>query len=618
MLKLLRFLKPYYWQIILLLVMTGGQAFCTLMLPSIMADVINNGIVLNNTDYIWRQGLVMLVMTIIAGACSLGANYFSAKVGANFLRDVRAAIYVKVLSLNLEDTKDFSTASLINRTTNDVTQVQQAIMMMLSLMLFAPMMFIFAIVMAIKTAAEMSWIIVVGVTAIVIIATVILTLAVPKFKIFQKLVDRITLVTRENLTGLRVIRAFNNEKTEKEKFSGSNNKLTKLLKYLDGILELFGPMINLVFNGMTLLCAWVGISLLSETKDYAYIGNMTAFAQYVSFVMMSFLMLTMLFVMLPRANVCAERINEVLKIKPGFGWREQTKGVPEKNATIEFRNVGFSYPDAEEKILTGISFVAKAGETTAFIGSTGSGKSTLVNLIPRFYEATEGEILVDGIDIREYEKDDLIKRVGLVPQKGVLFAGTVTTNIKFGAPNATDKEVREAARIAQADGFIRKMPGEYNAKISQGGKNVSGGQKQRISIARAIAKKPDIYIFDDAFSALDMKTNAKLREALKPVTRDAVMLVVAQRVSTVKDADQIVVLENGKTVGKGKHLELLNECPVYQSIVKSQLSDQEYAEEMRKAEEYVKKIDAAGAKAAAEDAKTTAGTPAKKMEAMNG
>lgn len=606
MFKLLRFLKPYWWQTILLLLMTGGQAFCTLMLPSIMADVINNGIVPNNTDYIWQQGLVMLIMTAVAGICSLAANYFSAKVGAEFSRDIRAAIYIKVLSLNLEDTKDYSTASLINRTTNDVTQVQQAIMMMLSLMLFSPMMFIFALVMAIKTAIEMSWIIVVGVTAIVVLATIILTLTVPKFKVFQKLVDRITLVTRENLTGLRVIRAFNNEKIEKEKFTGSNNKMTKLMMYLDGILEMLGPMINLIFNGTTLLCAWVGISLLNETKNFDYIGNMTAFAQYVSFVMMSFLLLTMVFVMLPRANVCAGRINEVLKIKPKFKWREQTNGVPDKNTTIEFRNVGFSYPNAEEKVLSGISFTARAGETTAFIGSTGSGKSTLVNLVPRFYEATEGEILVDGINIREYEKDDLINRVGLVPQKGVLFAGTVTSNIKFGAPNATEKDVHKAAEVAQADGFIRKMPEGYNAKISQGGTNVSGGQKQRISIARAIAKKPDIYVFDDAFSALDMKTDKKLREALEPVTRDAVMLIVAQRVSTVKDADQIVVLENGKTVGKGKHLELLSNCLVYRSIVKSQLSDAEFAAEMREAEKYAKKAEVA-----------TAGPMEKKVEAAN-
>lgn len=569
--------------------MTGGQAFSTLMLPSIMADVINNGIVENNTDYILRQGLVMLIMTILAGGCALGANYFSAKVGAAFSRDIRAAIYQKVLALNLIDTKDYSTASLINRTTNDVTQVQGTIMMMLSLMLFAPMMFIFALVMAIRTAAEMSWIIVVGVAAIVVVATIILTTTVPKFKVFQKLVDRITLVTRENLTGLRVIRAFDNGKIEKEKFSHSNNKMTRLVIFLDGILGVMGPVINLIFNGTTLLCLWVGISLLNETHNYDYVGNIISFTQYVSFVMMSFLMLTMLFVMLPRANVCAGRINEVLRIKPKIKWKNQTNGVPDKNTTIEFRNVSFSYPDAEEKVLSNVSFKAKAGETVAFIGSTGSGKSTLVNLVPRFYEATAGEILMNGIDIREYEKSDLINRVGLVPQRGVLFAGTVATNIKFGAPNATKAEVVEAARIAQADGFIKKMKEGYNAKVAQGGTNLSGGQKQRISIARAIAKKPDIYIFDDAFSALDMKTDAKLRAALKPVTKNSVTLIVAQRASTIKDADQIIVLENGRTVGKGKHLELMNDCSVYQSIVKSQLSDKEFTAEMKKAAKYERK-----------------------------
>ncbi|MBR2709709.1 ABC transporter ATP-binding protein [Candidatus Saccharibacteria bacterium] len=583
MFKLFKYLKPYWWQIILLLIMTGGQAFCTLMLPSIMADIINNGIVPQNTDYIWQQGLIMLAMTLFAGGCSLGANYFSAKVGADYSRDVRAAIYIKVLAMNLADTKDFSTASLINRTTNDVTQVQRAIMIMLSLMLFAPMMFIFAIIMAIKTAAEMSWIIVVGVTAIVLTATLILSATVPKFKIFQNLIDRMTLITRENLTGLRVIRAFDNEKTEKEKFTTANNKITKLMKYLDGILELMGPVVNFIFNGTTLLCSWVGISLLGETKNYAYIGNMSAFAQYVSFVMMSFLMLTMLFVMLPRANVCAGRINEVLKIKPKTKWPGSTKGIPQKSVTLEFKNVSFSYPDAEEKVLSNISFKAAAGETVAFIGSTGSGKSTLINLVPRFYEATEGDILVSGISIKDYEKDDLISRVGLVPQKGVLFAGTVASNIKFGAPNASEADIKEAAKIAQADSFIQKMPGAYDAKISQGGTNVSGGQKQRLSIARAIAKKPDIYIFDDAFSALDMKTDARLREALKPVTKDSVTIIVAQRASTIKNADEIIVLENGKAVGKGKHYELLSTCPVYQSIVKSQLSDKEYSDELKKA-----------------------------------
>ena len=387
-----------------------------------------------------------------------------------------------------------------------------------------------------------------------------------------------TLITRENLTGLKVVRAFNNEKVEKRKFIETNDDLTRLMIFIDRILELSNPLINIIFNGLTLLCSWVGISLL--TQNFDYLGNMTAFAEYVTYVMMSFLMLSLFFIMVPRANVSAARINEVLKAKDKIRWLKETRGIPSKRSSVEFRKVDFAYPDAAEKVLDDISFVAEAGKVTAFIGSTGSGKSTLINLVPRFYEATSGEILVDGLNIKDFSKDDLIRRIGLVPQRGLLFAGTVTSNIKFGAPNATAAEVKKAAEIAQADGFIQKLSGGYNAHIAQGGTNVSGGQKQRLSIARAICKNPDIFIFDDAFSALDMKTDAKLREALKPVTNDAVVLIVAQRISTIKDADQIVVLDKGKMVGKGTHRELLKKCEVYQAIVKSQLSDEEWRKEL--------------------------------------
>ena len=520
----------------------------------------------------------MLGIAIVSAGCALASSYFSARVGANFARDIRADIYKKVLSLNLADTKDYSTASLITRTTNDVNQVQQTIMMMLSVMLLAPMFCIFALIMAVQTAPDMSWIIAIGVAGIVISAGVILGVTMPKFKIFQKLIDKITLLTRENLTGLRVVRAFDNEKLEKTKFAKTNNELTRLNIFLDKILKLEGPLVNIIFNGTTLLCSWVGISLL--TKDFAYLGDMSAFAQYVAYVMMSFLMMSILFVMLPRANVCAGRINEILNIVPKISWKANTEGIPAKLASIEFKKVDFRYPGASEKVLDDISFSAKAGESVAFIGSTGSGKSTLINLVPRFYEATSGEILINGVDVRNYAQEDLIKRIGVVPQKGVLFAGTVKSNIKFGAPSATDAQVQEAARIAQADNFIQKLPGGYNAHIAQGGTNVSGGQKQRLAIARAICKNPDIFIFDDAFSALDMKTDAKLRQALAPITTDMVTLIVAQRVSTVKNADQIVVLNEGKIVGKGKHLELLKKCQIYQAIVKSQLSETEFAREM--------------------------------------
>lgn len=582
MLKLFRFLKPYWWQVLILLFATVLQVYTTLRLPALMADIINNGIVAGDTNYIWLVGARMIGLALISALGALISSYFAARIGTSYARDIREAIFTKVISFNILDLKDFSTASLITRTTNDINQVQMATIMMLSMLVRAPLFCIISIIMAIQTAPDMSWIILVSVAAILGTVTLIMSLVIPKFKIFQGLIDKITLLTRENLTGLRVIRAFNNEKLERKKFIKTNDKLTKLLIFIDKIIELQNPLIGIIFNGTTLLCSWIGISLLS--KDFAYLGNMTAFAQYVTFVMMSFLILSMFFVTLPRANVSAGRINEVLGKSNKIHWKNKTVGIPEKLSSVEFKNVDFSYPGAEEKVLDKISFRAEAGKTTAFIGSTGSGKSTIVNLVPRFYEATRGDILINGLSIKDYEKKDLMKRIGLVPQRGVLFSGTVKSNIKFGAPEATDEQVHKAAKIAQAKNFIEKLPEKYDAPISQGGTNVSGGQKQRLSIARAICKNPDIFIFDDAFSALDMKTDAKLREALKEVTDSAVVLIVAQRVSTIKDADQIVVLNNGKIVGKGKHLELLGSCAVYQEIVKSQLSDEEYTNELKLAE----------------------------------
>ena len=582
MLKLMRFLKPYWWQVIILLFATGLQVYTTLRLPALMADIINNGIVPGDTGYIWMTGLRMIGLTVISAVGSLISSYFAARVGTSYARDIRRAIFTKILSFNLLDLKEYSTASLLTRTTNDVNQVQMVTIMLLSIMLRSPLFLIISIIMAVQTAPDMSWIIWIGAMAVVGTAIMIMSLVMPKFKLFQNLIDKITLITRENLTGLKVVRAFDNEKLEKKKFVKTNDKLTNLLIFIDKILELQNPLINIIFNGTTLLCSWIGISLLS--KDFAYLGNMTAFAQYATFVMMSFLMMSLIFVMLPRANVSVHRINDVLMTKNRIRWLDKTDGMPEKIASVEFKNVDFCYPEASEKVLDNISFKAQAGETTAFIGSTGSGKSTLINLVPRFYEASAGDILVNGLSVKKYDKKDLISRIGFVPQRGMLFAGSVKSNIKFGAPNASDEQMRKAARIAQAENFIEKLPEKYNAHISQGGTNVSGGQKQRLSIARAICKNPEIFIFDDAFSALDMKTDAKLRAALKEVTASAVVLIVAQRVSTIKDADQIVVLNNGKVVGKGKHLELLKSCKIYQEIVKSQYSDKEYAAELKKAE----------------------------------
>lgn len=579
MFKLFKFLKPYWWQIIILLLTTALQVYTTLRLPALMANIINNGIVPGDTGYIWITSLKMIELTVISAIGSLISSYFAAKIGTNYAKDIRTAIFTKIINYNLLDLKDFSTASLLTRTTNDVNQVQMVTIMMLSMMIRSPLFLIISIIMAIQTAPDMNWIIVVGSVAILGSTILIMSLVMPKFKIFQGFIDRITLITRENLTGLRVIRAFDNEKLEKKKFVRTNDKLTGLLIYIDKIIELQNPLINIIFNGTTLLCSWIGISLLS--KDFAYLGNMTAFAQYVTFVMMSFLMMSMLFVTLPRANVSAHRINEVLDKKMRIHWQNETINKPDRIASIEFKNVDFRYPEASEKVLDDISFVAKAGETTAFIGSTGSGKSTLINLVPRFYEATSGKILVNGVSIKDYEKKDLMQRIGYVPQRGILFAGTIKSNIKFGAPGASDALMRKSARIAQAENFIEKLPEKYNSHVAQGGTNFSGGQKQRLSIARAICKEPDIFIFDDAFSALDMKTDEKLRAALKEVSKTAVTLVVAQRVSTIKNAEQIIVLNNGNIAGKGKHLELLNSCKVYQEIVKSQLSDKEYKAELK-------------------------------------
>ena len=450
----------------------------------------------------------------------------------------------------------------------------------------APLTCILAIGQAIATAPDMTWIIALAVGVILFLTVLIMSIVMPKFKIIQKLADRVTLLTRENLTGLRVIRAFNNEKLEQNRFERTNKEFSHLNAWVDVILSLENPLISLVFNGTALLCVWIGITLI--TRDFAYLGNMMAFMQYAIQVVMSFLFLTMLFVVLPRASVSAKRVNEVLDTKSKIIWKPQTIGKPSLAPSVEFSHVDFAYSGAEEKVLQDVSFVAHAGETTAFIGSTGSGKSTLINLVPRFYEATAGEIKINDINIKDYSESDLMRRIGYVPQRGVLFEGTVKSNILFGAPEADNKRLKLAARISQSAEFIKKFEKQYDSHIAQGGTNVSGGQRQRLSIARAIAKDPDIYIFDDSFSALDMKTDAKLRHDLKTITKDAVTLIVAQRISTIKDAHQIVVLNQGKVVGKGTHLELLRKCKVYREIAQSQLSEREFQAEIKKSTQLTK------------------------------
>lgn len=578
MLKLFKYMKPYFWQCLVLVLAVGLQVFGTLMLPTMMADIVNNGINNNDTDYIFRTGIFMFLVTVVSALGTLVSSYFSTEVSAGISRDMKRDLFAKVLSFSITETEQFSTASLVTRTTNDVSQVQQTMVMCLSMLVRAPLMAVGAVVQAFVVAPDMTWIIALAIGILLIFSIVIIGSVMPKFAVFQKMMDRINLLTRENLTGVRVIRALNKEDYEEKKFKKANEELTKTDLSIVRIMQLQTPIMMLVFNMTSLFAIWVGVSRLSF--DMSYLGKMIAFMQYATQVIMSFLFLTMLFVLIPRANVSAKRINEVLVTKSKIVFPEKSLDMPESKASVEFRNVGFGYKTTDGKILENINFIAEAGKTTAFIGSTGSGKSTLINLVPRFYDATEGQILISGVEIQNYSEADLINRIGLVPQKGYLFGGTVRSNILFGVENGSDEQMKKAAEVAQAAEFIEKMPKKYDTEISEGGTNVSGGQRQRLSIARAVAKNPEIYVFDDAFSALDMKTDRNLRKALKKITEDSVVLVVAQRINTIRDAEQIIVLEQGKIVGKGTHYELLKNCRVYLEIAKSQFSEKELEAEL--------------------------------------
>ena len=533
-----------------------------------------------STVYILKTGAKMLGLAALGMAASILACLMASRVGAKVGRGLRRDTFRKVIGFSNAEFDKFSTASLITRSTNDIQQIQFLTVMILRIVLYAPVMAIGGILKVSKTNVDMFWIIGLAVLLIVMVVAVLFIVVMPKFKIVQNMVDKLNLVSREILTGLPVIRAFHTEKHEEERFDKANKDLTKLNLFVNRAMTFMMPTMMLVMNGITVLIVWVGGHSINDGA--MQVGDMMAFIQYAMQIIMSFLMICMISVMLPRAAVSAERVDEVLKSETKIHDPKEPKTLPKNGkGEVAFEHVSFHYPGAEEDVLHDITFTAKPGETTAFIGSTGCGKSTLVNLIPRFYDVTEGRITIDGQDVRDLTQHELRDKLGYVPQKGVLFSGNIASNIMFGNPAGSEQEMTEAAQIAQAVEFIDTKPERYKSPISQGGANVSGGQKQRLSIARAIAKHPDVYIFDDSFSALDYKTDTVLRSALKEKTTDSVVLIVAQRISTILHAEQIIVLDDGKIVGKGTHEELLKTCDAYYQIAASQLSESELKEAMK-------------------------------------
>jgi ATP-binding cassette subfamily B protein len=572
--RIIHIYKPYLFNIILVILLVYIQVSASLALPDYMARIVNEGIVVKNSDLILNVGGEMLLVTLVGAVATIIAGLLSSKIATGVAKDLRGELFSKVESYSLVEFDKFSTSSLITRSTNDIQQIQQVTFMILRMVVSAPLMGIGAVINAYQNAPSMSWLILIAVILITGMIAVIFIIALPKFKILQKLIDKLNLVTRENLTGLRVIRAFTNEKYEQKKFSRVNKELMQVNLFVNRISVVMQPVMMLIFNLTSIAIIWVGAGLIN-TGDLN-IGNMMAFMQYAMQVISSFLMLTIIFILIPRASVSVQRVEDVLKSEPEIKDPTSPKTFPSDiKGRIEFKDVSFAYPKSDVPVIKNVSFSAESGQTTAIIGSTGSGKSTLINLIPRFYDVTKGEVLVDGINVKDVNQSDLHDKIGYVPQKGVLFSGTIKSNIQYGNPQADDKKIEEAAKVAQAFDFIDKFEHKFENAIAQGGTNVSGGQKQRLSIARAIAKDPEIYIFDDSFSALDFKTDSKLRAALAKATRGATVLIVTQRIGTILNADKIIVVDEGKVVGIGKHRDLLISCKVYKEIAESQLSENE-------------------------------------------
>ncbi|MGD0749927.1 MAG: ABC transporter ATP-binding protein [Anaerolineales bacterium] len=574
MILVIEYMLEYPGMILGALTLLVVQAICDLSLPDYMSDIVDNGVLNGNVNYIFQIGGKMILITLLSAACMIVTGYFASRIAAFTARDMRADVFKRVQTFSNPELDKFSPASLITRTTNDITQIQLLIIMMMRMVVYSAILGTGGAIKAISESRTLSWTIVGAVLALVVLIIILFYIVMPRMRLMQTLVDKLNLISRENLEGMLVIRAFNTRNFEEARFDGANVALTDTSLFINRTMMMMMPTMMFIMNVTTVLIVWFGAHQIANlTID---IGKMMAFMQYAMQIIMSFLMLSVMFILIPRAMVSAGRIKEVLETATAV--KDKVKAIRPRAdfvPDVEYENVTFGYPGGEEPVLKNISFKARHGQTTAFIGVTGSGKSTLVNLLLRFYDVTGGRILVDGVDIRDMKRRDLREKIGYIPQKATLFSGTIKSNLQYADSRSTFENIQRAARIAQAEEFISTEPNGYDAHVAQGGTNFSGGQKQRLSIARALVKNAPIYIFDDSFSALDMKTDAALREALHRETGGSTLFIVAQRVGTILTADQIIVLENGEIVGKGTHRELLHSCEVYREIAMSQLSEDE-------------------------------------------
>jgi ATP-binding cassette subfamily B protein len=569
------FLAPYRGPLLLVLILSLTGTMASLYLPNLNAAIIDQGVAKGDTGFIWRNGGIMLAFSALQGVCAAASVFFGARTAMSFGRDLRGAIFAQVLAFSARELNSLGAPSLITRTTNDVQQVQMLVLMSCTMLVSAPITMVGGVVMAVHEDVGLSWLLALAVPILVIAIGVLVMRMGPLFRVMQTRIDTVNRVLREQITGIRVVRAFVREPVEQQRFATANADLTATATSVGVLMATLFPMIMLIMNVFSVAVLWFGAHRIAD--GHMQVGSLTAFLSYLIQILMSVMMATFLFVLAPRAAVCADRIQEVLRTKPSVV--PPAKGVMATTGPnrVETRGAQFTYPGAERPVLRDLSFVATAGQTTAIIGSTGAGKTTLISLIPRLFDVTSGSVVVGGVDIRELDPDVLGNKIGLVPQKSYLFSGTVASNLRYGKTDATDAELWHALEVAQAADFVSAMPGQLAASVSQGGANLSGGQRQRLAIARALVRRPEIYLFDDSFSAIDVATDARLRAALKPETREAVVIIVSQRVATVADADRILVLEDGLIVGDGTHAALLASCPTYVEIVDSQLSAEEAA-----------------------------------------